>query len=341
MNINVSVKDKVAGVVGTPVIICGNSDYKILFDFDAEWETLDAKTARFVYAQNGELCYTEVAFGGREVAVPILTNVNEVFVGVYSGELHTTTPARVLCKKSILCPDADPHEPPAADVYDQIIELLNNADKLPTVTAADAGKVMTVNEDGSWTVRTNQYIAEQNSGTWVKLWVGSEAQFNEETTPAENTLYVYPTAAEADVEAQVEKIISGGQKVGAAATADNATKVGGVPFSMVDGVLKSGGYTVPLVKTVLNESTLYSSAGGAILSEADAQKYYDIYYAVDGNHAQRRVARISGEGYLRDYDASLGEVVGVFIYAEGGALNWGAKDDLADPIIYRIDEVVN
>ncbi len=102
------------------VIVCGNSDYVIEFTFDNEWEESDVKTARFSY--NG--AYQDVVFTGNAVEVPILKNITSVDVGVFAGNLSTTTPATIPCEKSILCDDGMP-ETPSDDVYAQIIEKIN------------------------------------------------------------------------------------------------------------------------------------------------------------------------------------------------------------------------
>lgn len=124
MLINITVENKRAQVQGAPIIVCGNSGYTISFDFDEEWPAAAAKTARFVYAQGGVLKKQDVIFFDNVVEVPVLSNVKEVFVGVYAGDLTTTTPARICCERSILCGDSV-HEEPAEDVYNQILELLD------------------------------------------------------------------------------------------------------------------------------------------------------------------------------------------------------------------------
>lgn len=103
-NINITVADKIATNT-TPgvVIVCGNSDYIVSFGFDAEWATEQNRVARFVYYKNGKSLYQEVEFTGNTVSVPILSGVDYVLVGVYAGNLRTTTPAKVLCDRSILC----------------------------------------------------------------------------------------------------------------------------------------------------------------------------------------------------------------------------------------------
>lgn len=105
-NINITVAGKIAtNTTPGEVIVCGNSDYTVIFDFDNEWDAQAERTARFVYYKNGLSLYQEAAFTGNSVAVPVLSGIDYVLVGVYAGNLITTTPAKVLCDRSILCGD--------------------------------------------------------------------------------------------------------------------------------------------------------------------------------------------------------------------------------------------
>lgn len=110
-SINISVAEKIATNT-TPgvVIVCGNSDYTVSFDFDAEWANETNRVARFVYFKDGTGHHREVEFTGNTVNVPTLFGVDYVLVGAYAGDLRTTTPAKVLCDRSILC--GDPLEAP-------------------------------------------------------------------------------------------------------------------------------------------------------------------------------------------------------------------------------------
>lgn len=120
-DIKISVKNKVAIRTNDTSYICGNSDFIVKFDFDTEWETYDTKTARFSY--DGR--YIDVIFTGSECKIPVISDIYVFYVGVYAGNLHTTTPARVSCRKSILCGGGIPADP-TPDVYAQIMERLNN-----------------------------------------------------------------------------------------------------------------------------------------------------------------------------------------------------------------------
>lgn len=118
--INISVENKIAAADGT-LYVCGNSDFVAKFAFDAEWEAYENKTARFCYNNS----YVDVVFTGNECPVPIISGTYFFNIGVYAGNLHTTTPARVPCKKSILCDTGFPADPPN-DVYNQIMAKLNS-----------------------------------------------------------------------------------------------------------------------------------------------------------------------------------------------------------------------
>ena len=118
--INVSVLNKIAAADGT-VYICGNSDYLVEFDFDREWDAFEHKTARFIHGTT----YTDQVFSGNLCPVPVLYNVTSFRIGVFAGDLSTSTPATVYAKKSILCGNGIPADP-SISVYSQIMALLND-----------------------------------------------------------------------------------------------------------------------------------------------------------------------------------------------------------------------
>jgi len=102
-------------------LVCGNSDYVINFAFDAEWDDYQTKTARFIFDDRS---YTDVVFEGNQCPVPVLHDTHDVIVGVFAGNLRTTTPAYLHAQRSILCGSGSPAEPDP-DVYAQIMEKLN------------------------------------------------------------------------------------------------------------------------------------------------------------------------------------------------------------------------
>ena len=119
--IKISVRDRIAWLTNRKEYICGNGDFTVEFDFDAEWANSPNKTARFIHGKE----HTDVLFTGNKCTVPIITGVNHMEVGVYADNLRTTTAAKVLCKKSILCRNGITADPPP-DVYAQLMEMLKN-----------------------------------------------------------------------------------------------------------------------------------------------------------------------------------------------------------------------
>ena len=121
MEIEIIVREKVARLTDkNDFAVCGNSDYKIKFNFDSEWDEYETKTARFSWNNS----YSDIVFQGNECQMPIILNAFYVQIGVFAGELHTTTSVILPLRKSILCGTGTPLEP-SEDVYSQIMELLN------------------------------------------------------------------------------------------------------------------------------------------------------------------------------------------------------------------------
>lgn len=119
--IQINIKDKVASLVSnTDYIVSHNSDYVFEFTFDAEWSEYATKTARI--ESGGE--YVDVPFVGNMCTVPILGKGSLVRVGVFAGELHTTTAATIKLVPSVLTDNGTPM-PPSPDVYSQIIRKLD------------------------------------------------------------------------------------------------------------------------------------------------------------------------------------------------------------------------
>lgn len=163
MYIKISVNNKIATLQDNVLIINGNSDYVIKFDFDAEWDAYETKTARFVTARG----YTDVVFSGDEVALPVITDAISVRVGVYAGNLHTTTPAVIFCRRCITDGSGSPADP-TDDVYNQIMEKLNALDGATPATAEKLGLVrigenLKITKDGVLSVDTANAVEKDNT----------------------------------------------------------------------------------------------------------------------------------------------------------------------------------
>lgn len=129
-DIQISIANKIATVQGNPTIVCGNSDYELQFiSFDSDWDEYEVKTAEFKYFKHGERRCVEVLFSGDTVSVPVLRDIDEVEIGVYAGNLRTSTGVIVPCIRCITDGVPD-HEPPDPNVYEQLLKYLEgtNAD---------------------------------------------------------------------------------------------------------------------------------------------------------------------------------------------------------------------
>ena len=125
--ITIEVKDRVATVAAPDdaSIICGNSEYTITFDLDDEWDGVETKTARFKYFTDAGHKHTDVPFVGDKVDVPVMVNTRKVEVGIFAGDLTSSTGATIPCTPCIRCGSGDEVEPPQ-DKYDALMELIQN-----------------------------------------------------------------------------------------------------------------------------------------------------------------------------------------------------------------------
>lgn len=162
MKIEVNVSNKIARLVNREFVgVCGNSDYVIHFNFDSEWDAYDTKTARFKWGGS----YTDVVFSGNECVMPVMYNTNRVEIGVYAGNLHTTTSALLKMKKSILCGAGAPADP-TPDVYDQLMARmaqLENPDWAqndPTAKDYVRNRTHWVSNDGTVHKLDEKYLPE-------------------------------------------------------------------------------------------------------------------------------------------------------------------------------------
>lgn len=132
--IEITVKDKIATASDGAMYICGNSDFFVDFTFDSEWDEFDTKTARFSY-NDGK--YQDIVFDGTRCEIPVIYDVLYIKVGVFAGNICTTTPAYISARRSILCDSGVPADP-APDVYAQIMELIQGLGEPDPETIAAA-----------------------------------------------------------------------------------------------------------------------------------------------------------------------------------------------------------
>lgn len=130
-------------------MVCGNNDYIIKFNFDAEWDAFENKIAVFAFKKDGKWENIPVLFDGTEVTAPILRGVTAVYVGCTAGDVRTTTPAAIACLASAT-DSAGTETPPPEDIWGQILDKLDSiggaADGTLGITGATVGQVAAVAE---------------------------------------------------------------------------------------------------------------------------------------------------------------------------------------------------
>jgi hypothetical protein len=300
MNIKINIENKHALVDGTPIIVCGNSDYTIQFTFDAEWETLDAKTARFVYVQNGKITYTDVVFTGEIAAVPILANTREVRVGVFAGDLHTTVPARIPCELSIRCGTGAPADPTPSQ-YDQIMELLN--------AGGGAG-------GGEGTPYAVQYVTQTLTETQQ-----ARARENINAAPADHTHVGLHTHDNADV---LEKLTADGGVL----QYDGKPIEGGSGGAVASVNGKTG--AVELTATDVDADPSGTAERAISVHNADEAAHPNIRNAVEGKIAKTDIVdNLTTEAADKPLSAAQGAALKALIDALGDDVYIGTSEEEA------------
>ena len=156
--IEIEVKNKIAKSPEDK-IVCGNRDYHIHFLFDDEWAAYNTKTARFAW--NGQ--HEDVIFDGDVCPAPVISGATVCAVGVFAGDLHTTTPALVTCIKSIMCLGGAPSDP-LPDVYAQLMEKLNS---LNPNTSSDTYPIKRIESLDTENVENLVKLRDLESGIYI------------------------------------------------------------------------------------------------------------------------------------------------------------------------------
>lgn len=141
-------------------IVCGNRDYQLKFTFDAEWAEHSKKTARFLWGGD----YFDVEFTGDTCDVPMISGTKTVEVGVYAGDLETTTGAEIPCLLSILCKGGAPH-PETGQHYTSEAVAAANAAKASETNAKTSETNAKASETNAKTSETNARASETNAAS--------------------------------------------------------------------------------------------------------------------------------------------------------------------------------
>ena len=208
-HLHINVVNKVASYQKRDgAIVCGNSDYQILFTFDSEWEAYAEKTARFIV--NGT--FTDVDFNGNTCPVPIIRNASQIEVGVYAGNLTTTTSAVIPALLSVLCGG----EPPTPENDKNYANEAKEAADRAEVAADRAEEAASSIAGGDHSFATEIYVKEyaQPKGNYltsesdptVPAWAKAT---NKPTYNAAEINYSGPELEEIDSGTTIESAILG------------------------------------------------------------------------------------------------------------------------------------
>lgn len=152
--IAVTVQNRIARTVGTPQIICGNSDYIIAFECDDEWNAYPEKTAVFSFCCNGQRETLTVPFTGYACYAPVITGTDRVEIGCCAGNIRTTSPASVPCCACITDIQSEQQDA-QTDVYDELMELIA---LVPIPELADDEYFITTLEGDYVTASNGDYV---------------------------------------------------------------------------------------------------------------------------------------------------------------------------------------
>ena len=138
--INVSIRVRVAELADdAPAYICGNEGYTVVFDFDEEWDDIEVKTMRVTWLDTftGQQRHIDTEFAGAQLSLPVIADAYEIGIGVYVGNIMTTTAAHLPCERSIT-DGATYHDEPAPDLYAQLLAFLQSNTQNALIMGATA-----------------------------------------------------------------------------------------------------------------------------------------------------------------------------------------------------------
>lgn len=132
--LHITVRDRIAQLTEQTEIVCGNSDYTAVFDLDAEWDAYPVKTMRVVWkdADTGKMLYADVLFEGTRAVLPPVYRTAQLLLGIYAGDIRTSTQVRIPCCAA----GHNPHPEPAQDIYEQLLRLMKRLQTEQTYAGA-------------------------------------------------------------------------------------------------------------------------------------------------------------------------------------------------------------
>lgn len=136
--LSITVRERIAKIGGSPEIVCGNSGYTAVFDLDAEWSAYPVKTMRIAWIdpeRPNRMLYMDVLFEGNRAILPPLYGMSQIWLGIFAGDILTTTSVRIPCCFSEMGSSAV-HPEPESDIYIQLLEYLKQLQTEQTYAGA-------------------------------------------------------------------------------------------------------------------------------------------------------------------------------------------------------------
>lgn len=128
--IAIQVQDLIATPVGDQKIICGNSEYTVALYLDSMWDPFFMKTVRFEWLDtlSGQKRHIDATYTSNPIPIPTAAtqDVYELKIGVYAGNLMSSTPARVPCERCVTDGATYHGDTESPDVYADLLEALEN-----------------------------------------------------------------------------------------------------------------------------------------------------------------------------------------------------------------------
>ena len=100
--IHISIHDRIAGAEHGICAVQDNADYLVEFTFDAEWESLNAKRAVFVWQEGDGTVAEFVNIVGDTALMPKISCSPYVLVGVTAGDGISSTAVKIPCIPSVI-----------------------------------------------------------------------------------------------------------------------------------------------------------------------------------------------------------------------------------------------
>lgn len=112
-------------ISGPDYIVTDNSDYTLELVTDEQWEGMETKTVIYAY-DNGTAIHNPI--NGNQDKIPVIQASGNLHIGVTAGDIRTSTWVSVPIRGSIRRKAGAGINPPAPDVYDKIMDMLNDLD---------------------------------------------------------------------------------------------------------------------------------------------------------------------------------------------------------------------